>query len=147
MSTHKEVEQKIIAIDFDGTIVEHDFPRIGKLMPHAKEVINRLHDAGHKIIIWTCRNHTEPNHPDWDDAPIPRVMEFLRKNGIHFDSINENHPSMGFWLQSRKIFAEIYIDDKNLGGFPGWLQTEELIDGYIFYGNWDFAEHNVIIES
>jgi len=135
----------IIAVDFDGTIVNHRFPRIGSLMPGAKDALNRLHDAGHKIIIWTCRNHTEPDHPDWDDAPISRVMWFLKNNGIPFDSINENHPDMGFWLQSRKIYADIYIDDKNIGGFPGWGVVEDLIDGYIYYGDWDFSETRVIV--
>lgn len=137
MSTNIENrDRKIIAIDFDGTIVEHQFPEIGPLMPNAKEVINRLHEQGHYIIIWTCRNMTEPEHPEWTDAPIPAVIAFLRNNGIHFDSINENHPAQGFWLQARKVFADIYIDDRNLGGFPGWEEAGARINGFLETGVW-----------
>jgi hypothetical protein len=50
-------------------------------------------------------------------------MKFLDDNGIHYDSVNENHPSMGFWLQSRKIFADVYIDDRNLGGVHDWIDV------------------------
>ena len=137
MSTNfEDREQKIIAIDFDGTIVDHQFPEIGELLPNAKEVINRLHEQGHYIIIWTCRNMTEPEHPEWTDAPIPAVMSFLRINGIPFDSVNENHPAQGFWLQARKVFADIYIDDRNMGGFPGWEVAEHVINGFLDTGVW-----------
>jgi len=132
----EDAKSKIIAIDFDGTIVEHEFPNIGPLMPFAKEAINNLHEQGHYIIIWTCRNMTEPDHPEWDQAPVPAVMEFLKANGVHFDSINENHPSMGFWLQSRKIFADVYIDDRNMGGFPGWESALVRITDFVEAGEW-----------
>jgi hypothetical protein len=137
MTIHKEDKKtKIFAIDFDGTIVNHQFPNIGELLPNAKAVINRLHAAGHFIIIWTCRNMTEPENPDWINAPISAVITFLRWQEIHFDSINENHPSMGFWLQARKVFADIYIDDRNMGGFPGWETAEAQINGYLETGLW-----------
>jgi hypothetical protein len=142
MSTIEDYKRKhlIIAVDFDGTIVDHDFPRIGKLMPGAKEVLTELHEAGHKIIIWTCRNHTEPDHPEWTQAAIPNVMQFLYHNQIPFDSINENHPDMGFWLQSRKVYADIYIDDKNIGGFQGWKVNKFLIEYFIKYRTWEGIE-------
>jgi len=108
----------IIAIDFDGTIVEHQFPRIGKLKLGADKYIRKLKKEGHKIIIWTCRNNTESQLGKV--ATIGAVKEFLDQKNIPYDAINENVPEMGFWLQSRKIYADIYIDDKNLGGFPGW---------------------------
>jgi hypothetical protein len=130
MIKHKEGNKKIIAIDFDGTIVEHDFPRTGKLMPKAKSTINYLHKQGHRIIIWTCRNNSEPSHQDWDQAPVGKVMEFLDENGIRYDCVNENHPDMGFWLESRKIFTDVYIDDKNLGGFPGWDKVPIMLATY-----------------
>ena len=137
MSTRQEDSKaKIIAIDFDGTIVDHEFPNIGPLKPLAKEVINYLHEQGHHIIVWTCRNMTEPENQDWDQAPVPAVMAFLKANGVHFDSVNENHPSMGFWLQSRKIYADIYIDDRNMGGFPGWEAALVQINDFIETGEW-----------
>jgi hypothetical protein len=145
MSTLQDNKREglIIAVDFDGTIVNHDFPRIGELMPDAQEVLTKLHEAGHKIIIWTCRNHTEPDHPLWYDATIPDVMQFLRNHRIPFDSINENHPSMGFWLQSRKIYADIYIDDKNIGGFQGWKTNKFLVEYYAKYGDWNGIDFGI----
>jgi len=130
MSTAEAQHRPVIAIDFDGTIVEHDFPRIGKLMEGAKEVINEWYDKGYYILVWTCRNNNEPDHPEWDQAPISAVRQFLLDNGVKFHGINQQQPGLGFYLESRKIFANVYIDDRNLGGFPGWACTRHLVDQY-----------------
>ena len=106
----------IFAIDFDGTIVEHKFPEIGALLPGAKETINALVDAGHRVIIWTCRtsqDHAGPNSSIW------AVHKFLTENGIKFTTINNNVPDLSF-QPSPKVYADVYIDDRNFGGFPGW---------------------------
>lgn len=109
----------IIAIDFDGTIVENKFPNIGALKPHAKVAINYLHDSlGAKIIIWTSRTL----RPDLNAA-----TDFLKKNGIRYDAINvnyfipfPNHP---------KLYADIYIDDRQAGGLPDdWTDILKLIE-------------------
>lgn len=126
----------IIAIDFDGTIVEHEFPKIGVLLPNAKGVIRKLKKDGHKIIIWTCRNHTE-EVKGWNKiATIRAVQNFLDANKIPYNTINENVPSLGFWLESRKVYADIYIDDKNLGGFCGWIEAYRMIQEYLKTGKW-----------
>lgn len=92
----------VLAIDFDGTIVDHKFPLIGELKPYAKEVINRLFDKGHEIIIWTCRS--EPRD-------IKNMKDFLDNNGIKYNRINENsrRVTFGCWP---KIYANMYIDDR-----------------------------------
>lgn len=118
----------IIAVDFDGTIVEHKFPAIGRLMPGAKQVLDKWYKEGHDIIIWTCRNISEPFHPEWTDAPISAVKRFLDDNDIKYTAINSDSPNIGFYLQARKIYADVYIDDKNLGGFPGWDVAEFLVE-------------------
>jgi len=102
----------IIAIDFDGTIVESRFPEIGSLFVGAKESINALHDAEHYIIIWTCRTGDR----------LTEAINFLLENGIKFDRINEHCPEnlKKYGSSSRKVYAHCYIDDKNIGGFPGW---------------------------
>jgi len=101
----------IIAVDFDGTIVEHKFPAIGELLPGAKETISTLKELGHTIIIFTCRGGSE----------LLNCKDFLDANRIPYDYLNENAPIdvIGF-KPFPKVYADVYIDDKNFGGFPGW---------------------------
>ena len=110
----------IISIDYDDTIVYADYPNIGTIKPHAREVINNLYNEGHFIIIWTCRSgHHEQ-----------MASMYLREMGVKFHHINENHPEniVQYDSDSRKIFADIYIDDKQLGGLPeSWLEIETIL--------------------
>ncbi len=94
----------IFAIDFDGTIVEHKYPKIGDIKEFAKETIQALYDKGHKIIIWTCRSSEEDIIP---------VINFLKTNNIPYNKINENIDGIGFYPKP-KIYADIYIDDRNI---------------------------------
>lgn len=107
----------IFAIDFDGTIVKHEYPKIGDLRPRAKSVINKLYDKGHYIIIWTCRN----------DPELTEAINYLKMIRIKYHKVNENAPLklVGF-KTAPKIFANVYIDDLNLGGFPGWDYVRKL---------------------
>ncbi len=127
----KHKQSFVIAIDFDGTIVDHEFPYIGELKPHAKEVINELYDEGHTIIIWTCRTSQHAIGIDKDSSPtIFHVKEFLESKGIKFDTINHNDPDSGF-QPSPKVFAHIYIDDRQLGGIPDdWAEIRSILSSY-----------------
>ena len=99
----------IIAVDFDGTIVEHQFPNIGREMPGAVQTLQDMSNAGHKIVIWTCRC----------GAYIGDMVDWLDANGVKPDAINSNVADVpGFAVP--KILADVYIDDRNFGGFPGW---------------------------
>lgn len=100
----------VIAIDFDGTIVDNAYPNIGALKPNVVAVIRRLHDESHKIVINTCRTGEHAK-----DA-----FNFLIEHKIPFDALNENIPELVsiYPLESRKISADLYIDDRNLGGIP-----------------------------
>lgn len=98
----------IIAIDFDGTIVENKYPEIGNLKPNVQKIINRLVAEGHYIIIWTCRS---------DSSDLENLKKFLHDNNILYHAINENKSNLGF-SPKPKIFANIYIDDRQLGGIP-----------------------------
>ena len=101
----------IIAIDFDGTIVEHKYPEVGKIIEGADVVIGKLKKAGHTIIIWTCRG----------GFCLLKAKYFLDANKIPYDYLNENAPLEEIGLKPfPKVFANIYIDDRNFGGFPGW---------------------------
>lgn len=107
-----------IAVDFDGTIVEHQYPEIGKEKLFAFRTLKELEKRGARLILWTFRTGKE-----LDDA-----VEFCRKNGIEFYAVNKNYPEEVFDSSvSRKIDADIYIDDKNAGGFPGWSGIWQMI--------------------
>lgn len=114
---------KILAIDFDNTIVNNEFPEIGDLKLYAREVINQLAKEGYYIIIWTCRGSFELNE----------VRHWLTHNDIHFDKINENAPyEMVGFTPHPKIYADVYIDDRNIGGVPKWPEIYEILTGNEF---------------
>jgi len=108
--------QQLISIDFDGTIVEHAFPEIGALQPFVIETLKGLQDFGCKLVLNTCRE--DGNSRKY----LTEAVEFMKLHGIEFRSVNENHIDDDFRAESlrRKVYANIYIDDRNLGGFPGW---------------------------
>lgn len=102
----------ILAIDFDGTLHMGQFPEIGIPMPYAIEKMKQLKADGHYIIINTCRC----------DADLLKAINWMCRKGIPFDCINENHPENveKYNSDSRKIYAHIYVDDKQVGGLPPW---------------------------
>lgn len=107
-----------IAVDFDGTIVEHQYPEIGKERLFAFQTLKELEKRGVRLILWTFRTGTE----------LDAAVEFCRKNGIEFYAVNKNYPEEVMDESvSRKIDADIYIDDKNIGGFPGWSEVWQII--------------------
>lgn len=109
----------IIAVDFDGTIVEHEYPRIGKEKPFAFYTLKKLQAEGHQIILWTSRQ----------GSALDEAVDFCRRHGVEFYAVNKNFPEE-IWDGSigRKIVADIYIDDRNLGGFPGWGEAYQMIN-------------------
>ena len=110
-----------IAIDFDGTIVEHEYPKIGKEKLFAFQTLKELEKLGVRLILWTFRTGKE-----LDDA-----VNYCRLNGIEFYAVNKNYPEEVFdETVSRKIDADIYIDDKNIGGFPGWSGVWQILIPY-----------------
>jgi hydroxymethylpyrimidine pyrophosphatase-like HAD family hydrolase len=113
------MQKMIIAIDFDGTIVEHKYPEIGKPILFAFETLKQLQKEGHTLILWTYRSGKE----------LYEAIEFCKKNEVEFYAVNTNYPQEPFNEKklSRKIYADIYIDDRNIGGFLGWSKIWELI--------------------
>lgn len=110
-----------IAVDFDGTIVEHQYPEIGKEKLFAFQTLKELEKKGARLILWTFRSGKE----------LDEAVEFCRQNGIEFYAVNKNYPEEVFDGNiSRKINADIYIDDKNVGGFPGWSEIWQMLYPY-----------------
>ena len=100
----------IIAVDFDGTIVEDKYPKIGKLRENAIEVLKKLQEEGHYIILWTCR----------DGSELEEAVLFLNENGFVPDKINDHSDRMIELYpnsKSKKVYADIYIDDRNFSSY------------------------------
>jgi len=108
----------IIAVDFDGTIVKHKYPSIGKEIPFAIKTLKLLQEKGHQIILWTYRSGKE----------LEDAIQFCEKRGLTFHAVNNNFEDEEFDNSySRKIYADLYIDDRNLLGIPEWGKIYELI--------------------
>lgn len=118
----------IIAVDFDGTCVEHQYPEVGMSVPYAVASLKALDNEGHKLILYTMRSGEHLN-----DA-----LKWFHNNGITLWAAN-NNPEQGSWTESPKVYAQKYIDDAAIGcplrpGIEGsrpmvdWLKVMKLID-------------------
>lgn len=107
-----------IAVDFDGTIVEDAYPEIGKPRIFAFETLKKLQEDGHRLILWTYRYGDR-----LDDA-----VAFCKKNGVDFYAVNKSFPEEEFDnSKSRKIHADLFIDDRNIGGVLGWGEIYQIL--------------------
>ena len=100
-----DTKSNIIAVDFDGTIVEQRFPDVGPIVPYAMSTMHRIQDAGHRIILWTCR--TGDNLKD--------AVNLLNDHGIRLHGINANAYDDEYGTGGIKAWAHLYIDDMALG--------------------------------
>ena len=103
-----------IAVDFDGTIVEHRYPEIGKEIPFAITALKRLQAEHHRLILWTVR----------EGQLLTEAIEFCQQRGLEFFAVNSNYPDEQpldkLSGSCRKLDADVYIDDRSLGGLPDW---------------------------
>lgn len=101
-----------IAVDFDGTIVEHKYPEIGEELLFAFDTLKQLQKQEHQLILWTFRAGRE----------LEEAIEFCKQNGVEFYAVNKSYPEEIYVPDktSRKIDVDLFIDDRNIGGFPGW---------------------------
>lgn len=102
----------IIAVDFDGTIVEHRYPAIGREIPFAIETLKRLSCEHHRLILWSVR----------EGALLEEAVRYCSDRGLKFYAVNSNYPEENRLHEnfSRKLKADLFIDDRNLGGLPDW---------------------------
>ena len=106
----------IIAVDFDGTIVDHQYPAIGPEKPFAIETLKKLVEEHHRIILWTVR----------EGKLLEEAVSFCRERGLEFYAVNRNYPEEKH-AKERKIRADLWIDDRNLGGLPDWGTILQMI--------------------
>src|SRR5688572_1552154 len=97
-------ESKIIAVDFDGTLVKHKFPDIGDEVPEAFEWLKKFQEAGAKLVLWTMR----------DTHYQQAALDYCQDRDVKFWGINMN-PDQAVWTGSPKAYDHIYIDDDAFG--------------------------------
>lgn len=108
----------IIAVDFDGTIVEDAYPGIGQERLFAFETLKRLQADGHRLILWTYRHGKK----------LDEAVAYCQENGITFYAVNQSFPEEDFKNEvSRKIHADLFIDDRNIGGILGWGEIYQML--------------------
>lgn len=100
----------IIAVDFDGTIVDHAYPEIGEDNPMALYWMKRWTELGAKIILWTMRSSGPGEYGD----PLQEAVDYLKLNRVELFGINEN-PQQKEWTESNKAYAQVYVDDAAFG--------------------------------
>ena len=116
----------IIAIDFDGTIVEHKYPAIGRELPFAIDTLKKLSNERHKLILWTVR----------EGRLLEEALAFCHERGLDFYAVNRDYPEESEERNnhfSRKLKADVFIDDRNLGGLPDWGTIYEMINKRLSY--------------
>jgi hypothetical protein len=101
----------IVAVDFDGTIAEHEFPDIGAAVPGAFKWLKKWQAAGARLVLWTMRDDMRCE----SFGPVlTQAVEFCRRNGVEFWGVNGN-PEQKSWTQSPKAYANVYVDDAAFG--------------------------------
>ncbi|NIJ43790.1 hydroxymethylpyrimidine pyrophosphatase-like HAD family hydrolase [Wenyingzhuangia heitensis] len=110
--------QTIIAVDFDGTIVKDEYPKIGPAQLFAFSTLKKMQEKGYRLILWTLR----------DGRKLDEAVAYCKENGVEFYAVNKNYPEETLNNKSiRKIHADLFIDDRNIGGFIGWGKIHQLL--------------------
>lgn len=99
----------VIAVDFDGTLVEHTYKGIGTPKRKVVDYMIQMKSHGVKIILWTCRDN------DNEDKELDAAVQFCKELGLEFDAVNDNIQEVKnlFQANMRKVYANLYVDDKN----------------------------------
>ncbi len=119
-----------IAVDFDGTIVKHRYPEIGAELPFAVMTLKMLQKEGHRLILWTVREGKE----------LEEAIAWCKERSLEFYAVNRDFPeeTKENTNYSRKLKADLFIDDRSFGGLPDWGTIYHRInEGKAFDGEWD----------
>lgn len=126
----------VIAVDFDGTIVEHKYPKIGEELPFATETLKMLIRDQHKLILWSVR----------EGELLEEAVEWCRKRGVEFYAVNRDYPEENGEKSnssfSRKLKADIWIDDRNIGGLPDWGEIYHMIKSGNPFSRYSNSNHH-----
>lgn len=128
----KKLDSLIIALDFDGTVVTHDFPQIGKEIDNCVATLKRLNEAGTKIILSTMRSNSDKGNY------LDEAVDWFKNRNIPLWGIQHN-PEQHEWTSSPKCYAHMYIGDDALGCpltynselstrvFADWFRIEDML--------------------
>lgn len=117
-----------IAVDFDGTIVEHRYPKIGEEVPFATETLRMLIKDGHKLILWSVR----------EGELLEEAVQWCMERGVEFYAVNKDYPEEKVEYNnhfSRKIKADLFIDDRNIGGLPDWGVIYQMVKQHLTFND------------
>ena len=115
----------LIAVDFDGTIVEHKYPAIGREIPFATETLKHLIRDGHRLILWTIRH----------GRTLQEAVDWCKERGVEFYAVNSDYAEQDVATEERspKVKCDMYIDDRNVGGLPDWGTIYDMITNNLTY--------------
>ena len=126
----------IIAIDFDGTIVEHRYPKIGDEIPFATDTLKMLIKDGHQLILWSVR----------EGELLQEAVDWCHARGVDFWAVNKDYPEEEKEKNnhfSRKIKADMFIDDRNFGGLPDWGTIYQMVTNHETWESRNFSSHSL----
>jgi hypothetical protein len=130
----------IICVDFDGTSVTHEFPKVGKDIG-AVPVLKKLIENGHQLILFTMRSDIDNVSHKGIEIPnnlLTDAVNWFKDNGIELYGINTN-PTQNSWTSSPKAYGNLFIDDASLGcplkmdknlsnrPFVNWIEVEKIL--------------------
>ena len=122
----------VIAVDFDGTIVEHMYPKIGNEIPFATDTLKELIKDGHQLILWSVR----------EDGLLQEAVDWCHRRGVDFWAVNKDYPEEERSKNnhfSRKLKVDMFIDDRNVGGLPDWGTIYQMIK---YNETWERMHYN-----
>ena len=127
----------LIAVDFDGTIVTHKYPKIGEEIPFAIDTLKMLRQDGHRLILWSVR----------EGKLLDDAVAYCRERGVEFYVVNRDYPEETTDNNphfSRKLKVDMFIDDRNIGGLPDWGTIYKMIKNH---HKWDDVIDDIVAHS
>lgn len=127
---------KVIAVDFDGTIVENFYPEIGKELPFAVMTLKTLAKEGNTLILWTCR----------EGKLLDDALQWCSSKGLEFYAVNNDGPDVIYepTQGGRKLRADMFIDDRNVGGLPDWGIIYEVVHNDITFAEYYRRQSEIV---
>ena len=122
----------VISLVFYGTLVENMYPKIGKEIPFATDTLKELIKDGHQLILWSVR----------EDGLLQEAVDWCHRRGVDFWAVNKDYPEEERSKNnhfSRKLKADMFIDDRNVGGLPDWGTIYQMIK---YNETWESMHYN-----